>query len=103
MRPRPRKATMPIPLPLRLLTLALVLLAPAAASAAVSGRTLQVGPSRTYQKPSQAAAAALDGDTIEIDAGLYTGDVCAWYRNDLVIRGVGGFAHLDAAGQSSQG
>src|SRR3954447_11094138 len=99
MRPRPRKATMRT----LLLPLALALLAPVTASAATAGRTLQVGPGRTYQKPSQAAAAALDGDTIEIDAGLYSGDVCAWYRNDLVIRGVGGFAHLDAAGQSSQG
>jgi len=67
-------------------------------------RTLQVGPTRTYKKPSEAAAASIDGDIIEIDAGVYLGDVCTWSRNNLVLRGVGsGRAHLNANGANAQG
>jgi|GEM_PF-2011093 len=72
-------------------------------ASAATPRVLQVGPTRTYLRPSQAAAVSLDGDVIEIDAGTYSGDVCSWSRNNLVIRGVGaGRAHLPAAGQSAQ-
>ena len=68
-----------------------------------AGRTLQVGPTRKLKTPSQAAAAAKNGDTIEIDAGLYSGDVATWTRNNLTIRGVGGRVHLDAHGRNAQG
>ncbi len=68
-----------------------------------SERVLQVGPTRKLKTPSQAAAAAKNGDTIEIDAGLYSGDVATWTRNNLTIRGVGGRAHLDAHGRNAQG
>src|SRR5687767_9999190 len=64
-------------------------LAIALVPAASLGATLQVGPGKTYAKPCAAFAAAADGDTIEIDAGRYDGDVCAIARNDLTIRGVG--------------
>jgi hypothetical protein len=47
--------------------------------------------------------AARDGDTIEIDAGEYVADVCAWTKNDLTIRGVGGLAHLRAGGAAYGG
>ncbi len=70
---------------------------------ASSGRILQVGPKRKLKTPSQAAAAAKNGDIIEIDAGLYPGDVATWTRNNLTIRGVGGRAHLDAHGRNAQG
>ncbi|HEY3448989.1 MAG TPA: right-handed parallel beta-helix repeat-containing protein [Myxococcales bacterium] len=78
----------------------LVLAAPARAN------TLQVGPGKTYAKPCAAFAAANAGDTVEIDAagnGTYDGDVCAFNKNDLTIRGVNGRARIDAAGQNSQG
>lgn len=65
--------------------------------------TLQVGPDKAYPTPCAAAAAVADGDTVEIDAGTYTGDTCAWTANGLTIEGVGGFAHLDAAGQAAGG
>ncbi|MEK7414700.1 MAG: Ig-like domain-containing protein, partial [Planctomycetota bacterium] len=56
---------------------------------------LTVGPGKMYAKPSQAAAAANDGDTISIDAGSYVNDACTWSRNKLLIRGVGvGRAHI---------
>jgi hypothetical protein len=65
--------------------------------------TLQVGSGKTYAAPCAAAAAAADGDVIEIDAGLYSGDVCSWYPSNLTIRGIGGYAHLDAAGEDAEG
>jgi hypothetical protein len=65
--------------------------------------TRTVGPGKTYAKPCDAIAAAEDGDVIEIDAGTYSGDVCAVTRNGLTLRGVGGRAHLDAAGAAFGG
>src|SRR5947207_12487138 len=63
----------------------------------------QVGPSRTYTAPSKVMNLVSDGDTIDIDAGPYSGDVGTWTKNDLVIRGIGGMAHVDAAGKNAQG
>jgi hypothetical protein len=71
--------------------------------AVTSAATLQVGPGRTYPVPSAAAAVASDGDVVEIDAGEYVGDVAFWTANALTIRGVGGMAHLRAAGNSAGG
>lgn len=66
--------------------------------------TLEVGPGKAYATPCAALGAAGDGDVIAIDAsGSYDGDVCAFAANGLVIRGVGGRAHIDAAGQNAQG
>jgi hypothetical protein len=64
---------------------------------------LSVGPGEQFALPSQAAAVAQDGDDIQIDAGLYSGDVAVWRANNLTLEGVGGLAHLDAAGKSAQG
>jgi hypothetical protein len=64
---------------------------------------LSVGPGETYALPSQAAAVAHDGDDVQIDAGLYQGDVAVWRANNLTLEGVGGLAHLDANGRSAQG
>jgi MYXO-CTERM domain-containing protein len=79
--------------------LAVLFLAEAAAGAA----TLQVGPGKTYAVPSEAAAEANDGDIIEIDAGTYTGDVASWYANNITLKGVGGYAHLEANGNHAEG
>ncbi len=65
--------------------------------------TLQVGPTRLYNTPSAAAAAAKDGAVVEIDAGTYTGDVATWTQNNLTLRGVGGLAHLAANGNNAGG
>ena len=56
-------------------------------------RTLRVGPGEEFKLPSQAAAFAVDGDTIEIKAGEYV-DCATWRRNNLTTRGVGGRAHV---------
>ncbi len=60
--------------------------------------TWLVGPSRTYTKPSQVATLVQNGDTVLIDAGIYTNNVARWTANNLLIRGVGGLAHLKSGG-----
>ena len=62
-----------------------------------------VGPGMPYSNPSLVAAVAMDGDTIEIEAGTYPGDVAVWRQNDLTIRGVGGYASLRADGRHAEG
>lgn len=64
----------------------------------------QVGPTRTYTVPSAVAGLVADGDTVDIDAGLYTGNVAKWFANNLLLRRVGdGYAHLDAGGNNAEG
>lgn len=66
--------------------------------------TLKVGPQQKFSKPSQAIQAAKDGDTIEIEAGVYPGDVATIRANHLTIRGVGGGrAKLPANGKDAGG
>ncbi len=65
--------------------------------------TLQVGPTRGFTKPCAAFAAAAAGDTIEIDAATYVGDVCGVYPNNLIIRGVNGRPKIDAGGNNAMG
>jgi hypothetical protein len=64
---------------------------------------LLVGPDRLYKRPSEAALSAKDGDTIEIDAGVYSGDVAVWRQHDLIIHGVGVRAHIKADGRAAGG
>jgi hypothetical protein len=87
-------------------------IAPAGSSAALffliaamaPAATLEVGPNRQFTVPSQAIQAARDGDTIEIDAGSYPGDVATIRANRLTIRGVGhGRAKLPASGKDAGG
>lgn len=75
----------------------------AVCAAGAGAAELTVGPGKTYAKPSLAAAVAQDGDTIRIDAGTYSGDVCAWNADNLVITGVGGRPHLVADGHHAMG
>jgi hypothetical protein len=70
-------------------------------TAATAG-SLRVGPTRALRNPSDAARVARDGDTIEIDAGAYPGDVAVWKQHNLRIRGVGGTAQLPANGSSAE-
>ena len=68
-------------------------------------QTLRVGPGQSYDTIGRAAAAARDGDTIEIAAGDYTGAaaIAVWRANKLVIRGVNGRPHLKGGGESAEG
>jgi hypothetical protein len=63
----------------------------------------EVGSTKTYVKPSQVVSLLNDGDTVYIDAGIYSGDACAWYANNIYIKGIDGLAHLKADGAYSQG
>jgi hypothetical protein len=55
---------------------------------------LQVGPTRHYTSIASAVDAAQDGSTIEIDAGVYPDQTIIISKNNLTLRGVGGYAHL---------
>ena len=37
-----------------------------------------VGPSQTYSNPSDVVGLVSVGDTVEIDAGTYSGNFCIW-------------------------
>ena len=62
--------------------------------------TWTVGPGQTYTLPSQVSTLVTDGDTVDIEAGVYPSDVARWQADNLVLRGVGGFAHLESNGLS---
>ncbi len=66
-----------------MLLLSLGLLSPLCLQAA----TLKVGSTEQYKTPCAALAVAVDGDTVLIDPGTYTGDVCAFSQNNLTIEG----------------
>ena len=66
-------------------------------------RTLRVGKSAEYATPSAAAAAARDGDTIEIGPGDYHGDVAVWNANRLRIVGGEPRPRIYADGRDVQG
>lgn len=69
--------------------------------------TYQVGSSRTYTDPNALFLAGVvqDGDTILIDAEVYTGPatLAVWSQDHLFIRGANGNAQLVADGSSIQG
>jgi hypothetical protein len=56
---------------------------------APTGHVLSVGPGKTYSTIAAAAAKAVDGDVIQVDAGTYTDDVVVWRQNNITIRAVG--------------
>src|SRR5262245_37555446 len=65
----------------------------------VHSAVLQVGPDKPYKTVRAAAQAVRDGDTVEIDDGVYSGDVATWRASNLTIRGVGARRpHLRADG-----
>lgn len=76
--------------------------APSAPAVAESPRVLQVGPTRAYKRISDAAGIAHDGDTIEVDAGDYLGDVAVWTQRRISVRGVGGRPTLFATGLAAE-
>lgn len=69
-----------------LLVLGILLAATATGAARAEARILEVGSGRAYPQPSDAAAAARDGDTIRIAAGTYA-DCAVWRADRLVIEG----------------
>jgi hypothetical protein len=66
-------------------------------------KVIDVGPSKIHQQPSYVVNFAADGDTILIEAGVYSNDVAVWRQNNLTIRGVGGKVHLQVRGVHAEG
>lgn len=78
----------------------------AAAFLAFAGEAavLHVGTGFPYARPSDAAKAVQDGDTVVIHEGDYHADVCVWRASDLDIGGVSPEkVHLYADGAIAQG
>jgi hypothetical protein len=71
--------------------------------AAAAPAILHVGKTRPLRTIGEAARTARDGDTVEIDAGDYVGDVAVWTQDRLTIRAPNGRAHLIANGASAEG
>jgi hypothetical protein len=69
----------------------------------VFSATLAAGPGKTYSTPCRALTVAADGDTVEIAAATYDGDVCVIRANNLTIRGVNGRPKINANGQNAVG
>jgi parallel beta helix pectate lyase-like protein len=67
------------------------------------GRTLRVGVDKTYKTVRAAAQAVQSGDTVLVDAGIYSADVTSWNADNLLVRGVGGRAYLRADGAQEGG
>jgi len=70
--------------------------------ATVNPRIIRVGAKQSVTTIAGAARIAVDGDTVEVDAGDYLGDVATWRQNNLTLRAVGGRARLIAAGTSAE-
>ena len=83
------------------LCVAVILALPVAAP--VFSATLAVGPGKTFSTPCRALTVAADGDTVEIDATTYNGDVCVIRASNLTIRGVNGRPKINANGQNAVG
>jgi hypothetical protein len=84
----------------RFLLIACLLVLP---SFALQAATLEAGPGRKYSTPCAALKVAQDGDTILIDSGVYKGDVCAFWQNNLTVRGVGKTRpHIEANGKIAE-
>lgn len=69
----------------------------------VFAATLAAGPGKTFSTPCRALTAAANGDTVEIDAATYDGDVCVIRASNLTIRGVNGRPKINANGQNAVG
>lgn len=55
----------------------------------IQANSWNIGPSRTYTKPSQITNLVQDGDTVFIDGGIYYNDAVKWPKKNLSIIGLG--------------
>jgi hypothetical protein len=68
---------------------------------AQGGATIRVGSHESIKTISEASKLAVSGDTIEVEAGEYVGDVAVWNQANLTLRAVGGRVRLVANGASA--
>lgn len=59
-----------------------------------SRNAILVGPNHTFKTIAEAVKKADHGAIIEVDAGEYIDDTFSVRKNDITIRGIGGFAHI---------
>jgi hypothetical protein len=65
-------------------------------SALLTAKEWQVGPSRPFTSPAVVSSLLSDGDTLSIDAALYSNHPQVYFgKNNLLIRGVGGRPRLE--------
>lgn len=74
-----------------------------ASAVEIEGRNITVGPNGDVRTIGQAARIARDGDTVEVQAGEYRGDVAVWPQKRLTLRATGGRAVLVADGKAAEG
>lgn len=79
----------------------LILLSVLACALPAQATVWHVGATREFKAPSSVMALVANGDTVEIDAGLYVCDVGVWRADSLVLRCSQGLAHLDAQGTAA--
>jgi len=65
--------------------------------------TIRVGPQEKITRIAHAAKIARDGDVVEIQPGIYPGDVAVWRQKNLRIVGLGQGPVLDAQGRIAEG
>ncbi len=70
---------------------------------AFGSTVLRVGQGRDFGTIAEAAAAARDGDTLEIESGTYVRQVMTWTQKRLTLRGVHGRVRLLAGGAAAEG
>ncbi len=68
-----------------------------------NARIIHISPDKVQKIPSIAAMIANDGDTVNIEAGVYLNDVAVWRQNNLTIRGINGKAHMKAPDAYAEG
>lgn len=69
----------------------------------VQRQVIRVGAERPVKTIAEAARIAKNGDTVEVDAGDYIGDVAVWSQSNLALRAIGGRARLIANGEAVEG
>ena len=77
--------------------------APISDKPAAAAKVIRVGAAREIRTLRDAAKIARDGDTIEVDAGDYSGDTAVWTQRELTIRGMGQRPRLVADGHAAEG
>jgi hypothetical protein len=68
-----------------------------------NARIIRVGPMHSIHTIFEASLLVASGDTVEVDAGSYVGDVATWRQSNLTLRAVGGRVRLIANGASEGG
>jgi hypothetical protein len=69
----------------------------AGAEAGGSGRVIRIGRGKQYERLGDVAGSLQNGDTVEIEAGLYINDFAELSASNLTLKGVGGRPHFRAS------